>query len=65
MCVRSPNSAHFLGGSILVSYVRCFVMGDVLGVRGSVPGVAAVVCFVFGSGINFFQLTFSDDLMFC
>ena len=28
--------------SILVSYVRCFVLGDVLGLCGSVPEIAAM-----------------------
>ena len=41
MCVRSPKSATVFC-SILVFYVRCFVLGDVLGLCGSVPGVAAM-----------------------
>ena len=43
VCVRSPSSAQLLFfGSILASYVRCFVLGDVLGLCGSVPGIAAM-----------------------
>ena len=41
VCVRSPNSAQFFC-SILASYVRCFLLGDVLGLCGSVPGLAAM-----------------------
>ena len=56
MCVRSPNNAFFFFFfSILVSYVRCFVLGDVLGLCGSVPGVAAM-CASFWA----VELTFSS-----
>ena len=41
MCVRSPNSGQFFC-SIPASYVRCFVLGDVLGLCGSVPGITAM-----------------------
>ena len=41
MCVRSPNSAQFF-----VVFLRLmsgvFVLGDVLGLCGSVPGTAAM-----------------------
>ena len=41
-CVCSLTQQCTLFCSIPVSYVRCFVLRDVLGLCGSVPGVAAV-----------------------
>ena len=41
-CVCSLTQQCTVFCSILVSYVRCFVLGDVLGLCGSVPGVAAM-----------------------
>ena len=39
MCSLTQQCTVFC--SILVSYARCFVLGDTLGLCGSVPGVAA------------------------
>ena len=41
MCSLTQQCTVFFG-SILASYVRCFVLGDVLGLCGSVPGIAAM-----------------------
>ena len=40
MCSLTQQCTVFC--SILASYVRCFVLGDVLGLCGSVPGIAAM-----------------------
>ena len=42
MAAQQCNSFFFFFGSILASYVRCFVLGDALGLYGSVPGIAAM-----------------------
>ena len=54
-CVCSLTQQCTLFCSIPVSYVRCFVLRDVLGLCGSVPGVAAV-CASFWA----VELTFSS-----
>ena len=41
-CVCSLTQQCTVFCSILASYVRCFVLGDVLGLCGSVPGIAAM-----------------------
>ena len=41
-CVCSLTQQCPVFCSILASYVRCFVLGDVLGLCGSVPGIAAM-----------------------
>ena len=43
MCVCSlTQQCTVFFGSILVSHDRCLVLGDMLGLCGSVPGVAAM-----------------------